>query len=430
MPTFTRQVIREYLIDRYHVGRRGTNTAASATAITDDANFGGHGGADGLAVGADVMITSGSGAPAEEEARLSSLPALTTGTMNLDPGLTAALANNDTFEILYRPFTFTRQFSINDAIDQALNTVLFEKLDVPLTLVTDGDFLKSGTVTDDWTSTNGSSAKRVADFPIAARALRTTNTSANGFAASASINVIPSDTYYFEIACRATAASMTARIDLRDVSNSADITLQEDNSTDQAPVILRNSSVVMPSGCEEVQIRLGGDEATAAIDYYYAIFRKNDAREFTVADRAETAAASIDNSARIEADRLGRLFYYDAVDWGRRGKRKRYIGFELIMGQAGLWKYITDSSVSGKSLWYEEFYKPGPLFDDAAITGLPKEHVAAVAARILLEPVRGEERWRNLYTQALRDEQAFIHLYDDQKVIVNKAPRHFVLPRV
>ena len=438
MPTVDRQAIREHLLDRYHVGRRGTNTGTSQTAITDDANFGEHGGADGLAVGADVRITSGGAPPEDEEARLSSLPALTTGTMNIGPDLSATLLSGDTFELLYRPFTFSRQHSVNGAIDEALNTVLFEKLDVPVTMVPDGDLLKTGDPDSvsgggDWDiGSLGSLAKRSADFPIAARALRTTNNAVNEFAESASVFVVPGESYYLEVAGRATAASMTARLDLRDVSNGADIDLDNDNSTDQAPAILRNPGVIMPSGCEEVKVRLGGDENNAAIDWYWIIFRKNDARMFTVADRAELTSdtGSPTTEARIEADRLGRLFYYTTHAWGTRGKNKVYVGQKAVMGQAGLWQFHTDGTLGGQSVWYEEFYKPGPLGSDTAVTGLPKEHVAAVAAEILLKPLRSDDRWRDLYTQALLDKQEFIHLYDDQKVIVNEAPRHFSLPTV
>lgn len=438
MATVTRQAIREYMIDLYQLGRRGTATTGGITSITDDVRFGGHSGAMGMSIGDAVMITGGSGAPAEEFSRISNLPLVTTGVITLDPALTAAVANTDTFETLFRPLNFeSRQHNIHDAIDRALNVDLFEKLDVPFTLVTDGDMLKTGDPDSvsgggSWDiGSLGALVKRAVDFPHASRALRTTNNATNEFAASVSISVIPAESYYFEVACRATAATMTARLDLRDVSNSADIDLENDNSTDQAPVILRNT-VTMPAGCEVVQVRLGGDESNAAIDWYYVILHKTDAREFTVADRAELTSdtGSPTGEARIEADRLGRIFYYTTHNWGTRGKSKKFIGHEPVMGQAGLWQYETDGRMGGQSLWYEEFYKPGPLGSDTAITGLPVHHVAAVATEILLRPLRRDDRWADLYTQALLDKQTFIHLYDDQKVIANKAPRSVSLARV
>src|SRR3990167_7932319 len=46
------------MIDTYGLGRRGANTGTSASVLTDDANFGGHGAAAMIEVGCPVLITS------------------------------------------------------------------------------------------------------------------------------------------------------------------------------------------------------------------------------------------------------------------------------------------------------------------------------------------------------------------------------------
>src|SRR3990167_8356686 len=140
MATATRQAVGEWMIDNYGLGRRGTNAGTSQTAVTDDANFGGRGAAEHIAPGCWIMITSVGAAPEDEITRLSSRPVLTTGAVNLDPSLTAALAATDTYEILSPGLCFDAGDgqSVHQAIIEAQTTFPWEKRLVPITDVPDG----------------------------------------------------------------------------------------------------------------------------------------------------------------------------------------------------------------------------------------------------------------------------------------------------
>jgi hypothetical protein len=77
LATTTLQAIRETMIDRYGIGRRGQTTVGSTTsAITDDYNFGGHSGTENVEPGSEVRITTGNSA--NQVVRLSSSAVRTT----------------------------------------------------------------------------------------------------------------------------------------------------------------------------------------------------------------------------------------------------------------------------------------------------------------------------------------------------------------
>ncbi len=411
MATVTRQAVREYLLDSYNIGRRGTNTGTSASAITDDADFGGHAAAENIDVGCEALITSGN--RDGQLARLSSRPALTTGAMNLDPPLSGVLANTDTFEILYRPFRFKE---VHDAINKAATKTLYEKLELPITLVPDGDMLSSGT--SDWAEVgSGTMVKVAASFPYAQRSLRLTAGATDDYIRTASIAVEQNTGYYLEVTGAigpSGAAADIGTLILVDVTNSnASITLTESSITRFEPDILANN-VTMPSGCEQVQIWLRSEENGDIIEWSNVIFRRTDARQFTIQDRAEI-------------DRLGNLFVYGTNDWGTRGLNRAKLGHGLEPRTAGLWVYRTYGSVSG-SLWYEEFRKPSSLDSDTDATFIPKEDLAPIAAEILLKPYRNEERWTNLYLLALQDAEEVKRRYRKLRSVVDRSVRNIAQP--
>ncbi len=417
MATTTLQAIREYMIDHYGLGRRGTNTGTSQTAITDDGDFGGHSAQEGIGPGCYVRITSGTAAPDEEVTRLSGAPVRTSGVMQLDPGLTAVLANSDTFEILYKPFSYTDRHGLHPAIVQA-QKVIPEKLLVPFSLVTDGDMLASGVTSWGSVGNSATAVKAAASFPFGLRELVVTNhgVTTDGYLPSAAIPVDSSASYYLEATVHVTnvVADITARLICYDLTNSTALDVENDDTTQQEPEVL--SSVVQTgSSTERVGIRIGGDEVDTVSRWSNVIFMKQGQSEFLVQDRAEV-------------DRLGKLFVATSNTWGNRGLVE--IGGEPEQLTEGLWQYRAASPVSGRSVWYEEFRKAAALSADADTTGAPVEHVAAVAAELLLRPLKREEKWYGAWEEAAKDSAAVRGKYAQQRTYVNRASKYHPLPVV
>ena len=430
MATNTRQTVRELMLDRYGLGRRGTNTGTSASAITADANFGGHKGGRAVGTGDYVMITSGAGAPADEFSRLSSNFQLTTGVASLDPALTVALADGDTFEVLMSPLVFDAgqgEFSVHDTLDDILaNYPFFEKRVVPITSVTDGDMLASGTT--DWTAGDGAGgannptlAKVAASFPLGLRVLRVTNnaTGAGDYAQSVTIPVEENTSYYLEatgmIASTGVAADAGTLV-VRDLTNGADISFTNKDINRFEPETLVNN-LVTPSGCEQVEIRLTCTAVGDIIDWANVIFRRADSREFTLQDRP------------VPVGYIGRVLVPAIVgsrhsgpstkDWATRGEMIEVAGKPVQMG-AGLWQVHTESTYGGRSLWYEEFIQQAAFSSDTSTTAIIKDHLAATAAEKVLYPLQGRsDDWRSRYLKAARDATTFgMNLYEQQRSIV------------
>ena len=224
MPTVTLKTLIETLCDEYGIGRYGTNTGASASALTDDVRFGGADGAKGIEPGCALFVTGGSSgsAPDDEETRLSSRPKLSTGVANLDPALTAALANSDTFAIAYKPFTFeagSGPYAIVPKINQVQEAFQFEKILKPITRVVDGD-MRAATETD-WTTSNATDVKAAATFPNAERVIVVTDSgSGGGYTSTGNMAVEENANYYVEVTGYGTDSSDAGELRIIDVTNS------------------------------------------------------------------------------------------------------------------------------------------------------------------------------------------------------------------
>lgn len=419
------------MLDEYLLGRRGTQDTGSVTTPDDDRKFGGQGGAEEIEVGCELLITSGT--RDGDLCRISKKPNIS-GLITCDPPPAGNLSAGDTFEVLYKQFRFEY---LHAAIDQALADHLWEKLLVPITSVTDGDMLGSGV--GDWTVSNSAQSKSAASFPLALRELHVENSSANGYTASASIPVEAGETYFFEATARVTAspATNTARLVLRDLTNGANITLDNASTTEQEPTILWNPTTTIPDNCELVEIRLGEDEADGDALWSNIAFRKNSSREFVIQDR-------------MSVDRLGPLKATGNDQWAERGNTMWEISAEPEMRSSGIWVYRIGQSGSfghsmfplssgggrsggrlgGLSLWYEEFRRRGALTSDSSTTSVPKEELAAVAAAIVLEPLRDKERWETAWSKASRDAEGMLAPYRDSLRTYTVRTSQMPMPRV
>ncbi len=419
MSTATRQDIREQMVDTYNLGRRGTNTGTLTTSATD-ATFAGPGGDNRIAVGCAIMPTSGGAVPEDEERFISSRPT-SAGLMSVLPVFTAALANNDTFEVLYRPLRFP---DANNAINWALRNIFWEKLTLPITSVLDGDMLRTTAATPEWVATAGTLSKVAATYPLGLRVLRNqASDSAGDYALSANIAVEELKTYYLEATGMIPTSAGTGNVAdtgelvLYDLTNMTDITLTNTVINRPEPEILANT-VTMPSGCEQVQVRLTTTNNGGFIDWANVIFRKDDSKEFIVQDRDAAV------------DRLGKLYATTGDDWGARGSAMHEVAHTLERRTAGIWVYKTQQAHPGQSLWYEEWRRPAALTDDSTLTvGLDAEDVAAVATEHLLKTsgLRREDNWRDVYEQAAIDAARVLSKYRTQERSYDFSPTSHVL---
>lgn len=428
MATSTLAQVLNAMVDDYGLGRRGDNTGASASQFTDDGDktggtgFGGADGAEGIVAGSQILITSGTGAPLGEITSLASKPKLSTGVALLDPALTTALADGDTFLVLKKGLRFIGGGNgLIDKVNQAQTDFQWEKRYVPITSVADGDMLSSGT--SDWTAVDGAGggdvptlAKVAASFPLGERVLRVTNnaTGAGDYARSVNIPVEENQGYYIEalgmIALTGAAADIGTLV-LFDVTNAAAITLIETTIDRFEPELLKNT-VTIPAGCEQVQIRLTCTAVNDIIDWGHVIFRKIKATRWTIADRP------------VRPARMGRLLNPDRNTWETRSSWQEVPSRINAVG-AGVWEYTTDRTVTG-SLWYEEFIAPADMAASTvatASTQIPVRDLAPVAAEKVLRQLQfRSEEWAASYKIAKEDAAGVIQAYWERNQTIVTAP--------
>jgi hypothetical protein len=410
------------MFDDFGLGRRGTNTGTSASSITDAPNFEGPGAAEGMEVGTQVMITSGT--RDGDIVQLASKPRQTTGLMEVRPDFGAALADGDTFEALYGRLRYDGDRGLHDMMNQALATIAWERRLIPVTLLPDGDMLASGTT--DWdedqneSPTVGKTAGTFLSQGLRLLSVSTSQQTVNPYTGSRLVGVEEDESYFFEITGFVNVAQHVAKVVLRDVTNGVDISLEEEDIDRSEPEILMNPSVVMPSGCEDVRVRIqvtpsvGSPTALLA----NAILRKNSAREFTIQDRP------------IHILRLGKLLATRVDQWSERGRRWTEVSAEAVQLDSGIWQYQTSENLSGLSVWYEEYLRPGSLDTDSDTTSVPKEHLAAVAAEMVLRPLRADKRWGAKWDSAARAAAVVRQAYSSLHTVRNEGRRVYSLPAV
>ena len=401
------------MADDFQVGRRGTNTITATDSITDDANLGGSDAAKELSPGSQILVTFtiDGNAPLGEITQFSTRPKLSTGLAKVDPPFTVSIVDTETFIVLFRPLRFVGNGGLIDRINEAQAQFKWVKRTLPYTLVPDGDMLASGT--SDFADTNSTLAKVVAAFAKPERNISVTDSGSGGgyMAPAANLVVEPSTSYYLEVTGWGTDADDSGTLQVKDVTNSnAAITLTETVIDRMEPEILRNSFTT-PSGCKEIQIRLVCDAAGDVVSWANLAFRKNAMDDYIL---PATPARPID---------IGRLGYYQGSNWNERGE---FIPVDVEPEQlsGGLWRYRTDISLSGLSLWYERFDTPADLAASSvatASTPLPARDLAAVASELVLRPLRTTSRtWAARYEYAASRAAGVIQDYHQHNQIVFK----------
>ncbi len=252
--SYTRaDVLRRLLREGF--GEYGTATGGSTSTIVDTGMLKSSGYRDDRYKGMFARIeydAGGAAAAPEGDIRPITASVGSTGTLTASPDFSAAVASGDKYQL----WTFIHPQKVLDTLDQVLTQDCWLPDWTILTEVPDGDMEQSGTT--DWAATNATVTKVSSEPALwGKRWLSVATTSAGGYAQSNTIRVVPGQRYHVSAICRASAASTTCELTVRDLSNGANIS--QKTSTYQTPVRLW-VEFTAPSGCHQMAIRLGNSE--------------------------------------------------------------------------------------------------------------------------------------------------------------------------
>lgn len=247
----TRPAVRQEMLRRTGLGFTATATGGTATTVT----------------ATDYLLNSGIFASEEYENRYIHRPDATAaadririasswaaGTLTHNgASYTNVPTNNEAIEI-----TLVDPTILNQCFSRTLRLVKRTRW-VPLGItIADGDMGASDATNYTASSATLSKVTTAANIKFGPRSLRVANSAANGYGRTASIPVAPNAAYYAWGFTRADVG--TAGLQSYDVTNSAVISTY---TTVNEIWSLIGYGFNAPGGCEEVQLRLRGSEATA-----------------------------------------------------------------------------------------------------------------------------------------------------------------------
>ena len=432
MATTDKFAVKRYIVEKFKLGRYGLNdaTQSDATTLSDASQFGGFGGDHKIDVGCEVLIhqntiADGGGTDLYDLTRVSDPPSHAAGQITLVPTPsvgsyeTPVVADNDTeFIIWYIEF---RDEDVDASIDKILGEqVMWQKLIRPLTSVADGDMRASAEAA--WTTANAADAKAAASFPLGERVIVVTASSNNGYTSTGNLPVEELMSYYLEVTGLIDVtgdAADAGTLAVQDITNAAALTIDNKTIDRFEPEILRNPAVQMPSGCEQVDIRLTCDASGDVISWANLIWRKNEQTLFTLEDKP------------FRIHDIGRVRATSEATWGRRVfENMAEVPREVVQLTEGLWQVQLKQSVAGRAVFYEEWVAPGTLATNAATTIAPVADVAALVATDLLEPYALNSDWTMRYKNALEAAGKVIRNQQSQRSYVNTDQRKYYLPAV
>lgn len=259
-------ITRNNLLKRFlretKLGQYGTATSGSTSTIVDTTRLKSTQFNSREWVGGWARISKDAGgAAAAPETEISPITTFagSTGTITLNPVLTAAVAASDEYE-LWR----IDPREVLDMLDQILQTELYFPCWAPLSEVPDYDMEQDNTT--DWSVTNATRAKSTSE-PIGSgkRYITLTPTSAAGYAYTTNaIAVEPNTTYFVSVLARSSASTQTARLRAYDVTNSASIDYKD------SPRVYWNRiwmTFTTPATCYSIRIQLESVINTTTINF-------------------------------------------------------------------------------------------------------------------------------------------------------------------
>ena len=267
----------------------GTATASSSTSLTDGAApFPGSSGLVGALVvafvssGATTVLTITSdttsvltgtggwsnGTPSSTSAYIVTYEHVarvlrvdpSNGDIYFDPAVTTAVVANTYYEVWYQGILADET---DQSRDDALQYRCSPKLVKPLSILTDvEDWLTTAYDATTGGVTDASAVPAALDFPdeIFAEGMTITNSGVNGILSSRRFKVQPDEQY--RVWGRVSVTAQTASVRVRDLINSADITLADTDTYTLAGWQWFDKTFTVPSGCGLAQVWLGGASAS------------------------------------------------------------------------------------------------------------------------------------------------------------------------
>ncbi len=286
MATVTGQQIREELLQWGLLTKLGTTTVASTAAdhLRDSIRMMGRTVSPETYHGSWVRMTSGgTGTTDGQISRIDEVDP-STGTIWVSPSFTIAPATSTTYEI-YRPDL--EPDDVDRARDKGLEYLCSRWQILPVSIVTNADYLVN--VTDGWTATDTTLSRPTQAFPteLWPATMLATNSGASGNARSASIYAIREEDFFY-LYVPVSVRSGTAQVIVRDITNGADIDLNGNTSETRRGWSGFEITGQLPSGCDEIQVWLQGDEADAIVEWGPIFFQPQNWRRIQLPERVDS----------------------------------------------------------------------------------------------------------------------------------------------
>ena len=182
------------------------------------------------------------------------------GDIYFDPAVTTAVATNTYYEVWYQGILADET---DQARDDALQYRCSPKLIKPLSILTDvEDWLTTAYDATTGGVTDAAAVPAALDFPeeIFAEGMTVTNSGADGILSSRRFRVQPNEQY--RVWGRVSVGAQTASVRVRDLTNSADITLNDTDTYTLDGWQWFDKTFTIPADCGRAQVWLGGASAS------------------------------------------------------------------------------------------------------------------------------------------------------------------------
>lgn len=206
-------------------------------------------------------------APEGEINPITTYDPITNGRITTNPVFTANPAVGDEYEL----WKYPNPNLVKDFLDQCLKNDIYLPCWTILSEIPDYDMEANNVL--DWTASNATVTKITDTEPegsnFSKRKLSVVTTSTNGYARTATIKVEPTKRYHVSAVAMSSAASTTAQLQCYDVTNSAEILSKTSNR--QYPNRI-DFDITTPATCNQVQIRLIGQENSVTVYWDEVVF--------------------------------------------------------------------------------------------------------------------------------------------------------------
>jgi len=231
--------------------------------------------------GAYVRINTAGGVAAGEIVRVDYVDGVN-GRLNVTPDWSSAPTTSARYEI-FRPGVDPDD--ADRARDNALTDVCSQWYLHPVSEVTNAAYVEALS-SSNWEAINNAAiAKQVLGFPMefARDSILVTNSGANGGAESFSIYTQPGKSFYLWVPV--SGRTGTAEVVVRDITNSADITLNGTSTLTGRGWSAIEVTGQIPSGCYEITIRLQAQGASDIAEYGPICFHWQEQRRISLPAR-------------------------------------------------------------------------------------------------------------------------------------------------